>query len=84
VAFEAVGAGDDSQRRAAEVVEQLEADMMQAAAELDFERAARIRDEIAALREGRGRGGASGPRGKGKGRRGGGAFGGRIPRPKQA
>jgi len=57
---------------------------MQAAAELDFERAARILDEISALREGRGRGGGTGPRGKGKGRRGGGAFGGRIPRPKQA
>jgi excinuclease ABC subunit B len=84
-AFEAVGRGDDDRRRQSELLEQLEADMMQAAAELDFERAARIRDEIAALREGRGRGGAAGPRGKGKGRRGGGgAFGGRIPRPKQA
>ena len=79
VAFEAVGAGDDSQRRAAEVVEQLEADMMQAAAELDFERAARIRDEIAALRDGRPRGARStGPRGR-KGR---GAGGGRIPKPR--
>jgi excinuclease ABC subunit B len=83
-AFEAVGRGDDDRRRQSELLEQLEADMMQAAAELDFERAARIRDEIAALREGRGRGGGTGPRGKGKGRRGGGAFGGRIPRPKQA
>ena len=84
-AFEAVGRGDDDRRRQSELLEQLEADMMQAAAELDFERAARLRDEIAALREGRGRGGAAGPRGKGKGRRGGGgAFGGRIPRPKQA
>jgi excinuclease ABC subunit B len=80
-AFEAVGRGDDDRRRQSELLEQLEADMMQAAAELDFERAARIRDEIAALREGRGRGGAAGPRGKAKGR-GGGAFGGRIPRPK--
>jgi excinuclease ABC subunit B len=78
VAFEAVGAGDDSRRRAAEVIEQLEADMMQAAAELDFERAARIRDEIAALREGRPRGGRSaGPRGrKGSGN------GSRIPKPR--
>jgi excinuclease ABC subunit B len=76
VAFEAVGAGDDSRRRAAELVEQLESDMMQAAAELDFERAARIRDEIAALRDGRPRGGRStGPRG----RKGG---GGRIPKPR--
>jgi excinuclease ABC subunit B len=76
VAFEAVGVGDDSRRRAAELVEQLESDMMQAAAELDFERAARIRDEIAALRDGRPRGGRStGPRG----RKGG---GGRIPKPR--
>ena len=79
MAFEAVGAGDDSRRRAAEVVEQLEADMMQAAAELDFERAARIRDEIAALRDGKPRGARSaGPRGR-KGRGGG---GGRIPKPR--
>jgi hypothetical protein len=49
--------------------------MMQAAAELDFERAARIRDDIASLREGRARSG--GPRGR-KGRPG----GGRIPKPR--
>jgi excinuclease ABC subunit B len=81
VAFEAVGAADDSKRRATEVIEHLESDMMQAAAELDFERAARIRDEIASLRAGGdGRPARGGPRGrKGKG---GGAFGGRIPRPK--
>jgi len=79
VAFEAVGAGDDDRRRATELIEQLESDMMQAAAELDFERAARIRDEIAALRDGRPRGGrAGGPRG----RRGRGAGGGRIPKPR--
>ncbi|MCE9629555.1 MAG: UvrB/UvrC motif-containing protein, partial [Planctomycetia bacterium] len=78
VAFEAVGAGDDSRRRAAEVIEQLESDMMQAAAELDFERAARIRDEIAALRDGRTGASRGGPRGR-KGR---GGSGGRIPRPK--
>ena len=85
-AFEAVGRGDVDHRRQNELLEQLEADMMQAAAELDFERAARLRDEIEALREGRGRGGSGGPRGKGggKGRRGGWSSGGRIPRPKQA
>jgi excinuclease ABC subunit B len=84
LAFEAVGQGDDSRRRAAELLEQLEAEMMQAAAELDFERAARLRDQIAGLRDGK-----SGP-GKGGGRRGargrgakGGAFTGRIPRPKR-
>jgi excinuclease ABC subunit B len=75
VAFEAVGAGDESRRRATELIEQLESDMMQAAAELDFERAARIRDEIASLRDGKPRGGrAAGPRGR-KG-------GGRIPKPR--
>jgi excinuclease ABC subunit B len=81
VAFEAVGRGDDAGRRAAELVEQLEADMMQAAAELDFERAARIRDEIAALRDGAGSRRAAGGQ---RGRRGGqGGFRGRIPRPKR-
>jgi len=78
VAFAAVGQGDESRRRAAELLEQLEAEMMQAAAELDFERAARIRDEIASLRDG-----GEKPRGaKPRGRRGGGGFSGRIPRPK--
>ncbi len=81
-AFEAVGQGDDDRRQQGELLEQLEADMMQAAAELDFERAASIRDEIASLREGKGRGRSAGQRGRGKGR--GGSFGGRIPRPKQA
>jgi len=78
-AFEAVGRGDDDHRRQSELLEQLEADMMQAAAELDFERAARIRDEIADLRAGGPRrgGGARGKRGRG------GSAGGRIPRPKQ-
>jgi excinuclease ABC subunit B len=77
-AFEAVGRGDDDRRRQSELLEQLEADMMQAAAELDFERAARIRDEIADLRAGGPRrgGGARGKRGRG------GSAGGRIPRPK--
>jgi excinuclease ABC subunit B len=82
VAFEAVGRGDEAGRRAAELVEQLEADMLQAAAELDFERAARIRDEIAALRDGTV---GSRSRGRSAGRRGGpGASRGRIPRPKQS
>ena len=52
-AFEAVGTSDESGRRHAELLEQLEADMMQAAAELDFERAARLRDQIASLRDGK-------------------------------
>ena len=76
--------GDEGRRLQAELIEQLEADMMQAAAELDFERAARIRDELASLRGGGGRGPAAGSRGRGKGRRAGGGGGGRIQRPKQA
>ncbi len=77
IAYEAVGRGNDDRQRQEELLEQLEADMMEAAAALDFERAARIRDEIANLREGRGRGAS-----RGRGRRGGGGPG-RIPRPKQ-
>jgi excinuclease ABC subunit B len=75
VAFDAVGQGEDDTRHRAELLEQLEADMMQAAAELDFERAAALRDRIADLREGRRRDGrrlGKGPRGPG-----------RIPRPKR-
>ncbi len=85
-AFEVVGQGDEGRRQQAELSEQLEADMMQAAAELDFERAARIRDQLASLRGGGGGGGGqgAGSRGRGKGRRSGGGSGGRIPRPKQA
>jgi excinuclease ABC subunit B len=78
VAFSAVGQGEESRRRSAELLEQLEAEMMQAAAELDFERAARIRDEIAALRDG----GVSPRAGRPRGRTGRGGSGGRIPRPK--
>jgi excinuclease ABC subunit B len=80
VAFEAVGQGEDEQRRQTELVEQLEADMMQAAADLDFERAAAIRDRIAEIRTGGRRTGSRigrGPRGRG------GGPAGRIPRPKR-
>jgi excinuclease ABC subunit B len=85
VAFEAVEQGDESRRHSAELLEQLENEMMQAAAELDFERAAVLRDRIAAVRAGgssasRGRGSVRG----GSPRRGGGASGGRIPRPKRS
>jgi excinuclease ABC subunit B len=86
VAFEAVGQGEESQRHAAELLEELEAAMMQAAAELDFERAARLRDQIAALRDGKTKPGRGGPRGRGRGAKGGsagGSFNGRIPRPKR-
>jgi excinuclease ABC subunit B len=82
VAFEAVGQGDDSQRRAAELLEHLEAEMMQAAAELDFERAARLRDQIAGLRNGKPGPGKGGARGRGRAAKGG-AVTGRIPRPKR-
>jgi excinuclease ABC subunit B len=78
VAFEAVGQTDDTAQRAAELAEQLEADMMQAAAELDFERAARLRDQIAALRAGGPAGRPAG--GRSRSSRGG---AGRIPRPKR-
>ena len=84
VAFAAVGQGEEAQREAAEVLEQLEADMMQAAAELDFERAALIRDRIAGMRSGGGSSGGGRGRAGGRGR--GGPTGGsasRIPRPKR-
>lgn len=82
VAFEAVGRGEESQRHAAELLEQLEAEMMQAAAELDFERAARLRDQIASLRDGGSGPTKGGPRGRGRGRRASGSSSaGRIPRP---
>ncbi len=82
VAFEAVGQGDESRRRTAELVEQLEAEMMQAAAELDFERAAVLRDRIAGVRDGAS-GDAPGRRGRGTRGGGRGSGGGRIPRPKR-
>jgi excinuclease ABC subunit B len=74
MAFEAVGQGDEARQRAAEVLEQLEAEMMQAAAELDFERAAVLRDRIAAVRSGERSGGRPGRGGRSSGR---------IPRPKR-
>jgi excinuclease ABC subunit B len=76
-AFTAVAHGDDEAARQAELLEQLETDMMQAAAELDFERAARLRDDIASLREGRP------ARGRGRGGRRS-TPGGRIPRPRRS
>ena len=81
-AFEAVGQGEEGRRQSAELLEQLEADMMQAAAELDFERAAAIRDRIGGMR-GEGSGGSQ-RRAGGRGRKGGGGgSAGRIPRPKR-
>ncbi len=78
----AVGNAEAQAQQQAELLEQLEADMLQAAAELDFERAARLRDQIAGLRDGgpptRGR--SSGGRGR-RGRRPGGQP--RIPKPKR-
>jgi excinuclease ABC subunit B len=79
LAREQVGLVDDSARRVAEQIEQLEADMMAAAAELDFERAASIRDSIGRLRQGRPTETRSG-----KGRRSEGTDGPRrIPRPRR-
>ncbi len=87
-AFEAVGQGEEGRREAAELLEQLESDMMEAAAELDFERAAAIRDRIAGMRSGSPRSKASSARrgsssGGGQGRGGSTASSGRIPRPKR-
>jgi excinuclease ABC subunit B len=79
VAFEAVGQGDETRQRTAELLEQLEAEMMQAAAELDFERAAFLRDRIGEVRDG------APSRGSGRARsRGGRGGSSRIPRPKRS
>ena len=51
-AHSAVGNTEESAQKQAELLEQLEADMLQAAAELDFERAAKLRDQIGELRDG--------------------------------
>jgi len=77
-----VGNAEEKAQQQAELLEQLEADMLQAAAELDFERAAQLRDQIAGLRDGAAaRGGrSSGGRGR-RGRRPGGQS--RIPKPKR-
>ena len=51
-AHSAVGNTEESAQKQAELLEQLEIDMLQAAAELDFERAANLRDQIGELRDG--------------------------------
>jgi excinuclease ABC subunit B len=51
-AHAAVGNAETEAQEQAELLEQLEADMLQAASELDFERAAMLRDQIAGLRDG--------------------------------
>ena len=79
-AYSSVVPGGETQQRAAEVLEQLEIDMMHAATELDFERAAVIRDRIAGLRTGNERPHLS--RGR-KGKTGGRGSSGHIPRPKR-
>ena len=78
----AVGNAEEKAQQQAELLEQLEADMLQAAAELDFERAAQIRDQIARLRDGAPASGGRGSGGRGRrGRRRGGQS--RIPKPKR-
>ena len=79
-AYSSVVPGGETQQRAAEVLEQLEIDMMHAATELDFERAAVIRDRIAGLRTGNEKPHPS--RGR-KGKTGGRGSSGHIPRPKR-
>ena len=80
-AHAAVGNTQESEQKQAELLAQLETDMLQAAAELDFERAAKLRDEITNLRDGK-----TPKRTKNqRRRRGGGKNNGRsrIPRPKR-
>ena len=50
-AHAAVGNTEESAQKQAELLAQLETDMLNAAAELDFERAAKLRDQIANLRD---------------------------------
>ena len=50
-AHAAVGNTEESEQKQAELLAQLETDMLNAAAELDFERAAKMRDQIANLRD---------------------------------
>ena len=50
-AHAAVGNTEESAQKRAELLAQLETDMLNAAAELDFERAAKMRDQIANLRD---------------------------------
>jgi len=77
MAVEAVGDSRDDDRDLAATIDSLEEEMMAAAAELDFERAAIIRDQIAALRSGKK------PTAKGRGRGGRKKSTARIPRPKR-
>jgi excinuclease ABC subunit B len=77
-----VGNAEEKAQQQAELLEQLEADMLQAAAELDFERAAQLRDQIANLRDGTPARGSRSSGGRGRrGRRPGGQS--RIPKPKR-
>ncbi len=84
-AHAAVGNAETKAQEQAELLEQLEADMLQAASELDFERAAMLRDQIAGLRDGgtssrnKARGGR-GRRGRRQSRQTGQS---RIPKPKR-
>ena len=84
-AHAAVGNAETEAQEQAELLEQLEADMLQAASELDFERAAMLRDQIAGLRDGgtSSRNKARGDRGR-RGRRQSRQTGqSRIPKPKR-
>ncbi len=83
----AVGRGDEVQYITAEYIAELEAEMLAAADELDFERAAKLRDTIERLSASIGKkvsdveSEKSEPRGRG--RRRGGKGGAQIPRPKK-
>ncbi len=90
-ANEAVGRTDDAQMITEEFIAELEAEMIRAADEFDFERAAALRDRIMQLRESVGKrldevaleSGTRDNRGKRRGRKSGGKQA-RVPRPKRA
>ncbi|MCA9265891.1 MAG: UvrB/UvrC motif-containing protein, partial [Planctomycetales bacterium] len=80
-ANEVVGRQDEEEIVTAEFLSELEAEMHAAAEQLDFERAALLRDRITEIREGKSSGeSANRPQTRGRGRRRG--RGGRVPRPK--
>jgi len=83
----AVGRGDETVYITEEFIQELEAEMLAAADELDFERAASIRDRITHLRDQIGKPLSEAPSEPGKkgrrNRRGGGKTGAKVPRPRR-
>jgi len=84
----AVGRTDETLYVTEEYLNELEAEMLEAADAMEFERAAKIRDRIEQMRGAMGKSvaevdAAPSPKGGKRGRRGGGGGGARIPRPKK-